>query len=246
MRGTNRKRALLFSGSVILLCLTIVVGMTWALFTDTQKVNHLMKAGDLDITLKRVALTKTTIGEYGYLDRDVEIQKLTDDPVDFTNTVANNGRNVFAMADNEVLVPGSEFTATMRIENHSDVAFGYWIEIVCSDATKASKLAEQVEVTITLSKDSDGDGNPDTFNKKVGEGLKIGKADDLISTVGAIKDANTANDINSDTFTVNVLFKDLGYTFDANDGLSSPNDDAMGQTIDFDLVVYAIQVTDAT
>ena len=42
MRSTNRKRSLLVSGAVILLAMTIIVGMTWALFTDTQLVsNHL-------------------------------------------------------------------------------------------------------------------------------------------------------------------------------------------------------------
>ena len=56
MKSTNRKRALLVSASVILLCMTIIVGMTWALFTDTQKVNNHLQAGDLSITLKRIPL----------------------------------------------------------------------------------------------------------------------------------------------------------------------------------------------
>ena len=47
MESTNRKRALLVSGSVILLCMTIIVGMTWALFTDTRTLTNHLKAGDL-------------------------------------------------------------------------------------------------------------------------------------------------------------------------------------------------------
>jgi predicted ribosomally synthesized peptide with SipW-like signal peptide len=49
---------LLVSAAVILLCMTIVVGMTWALFTDTKGVANHLRAGDLSITLKRTELTK--------------------------------------------------------------------------------------------------------------------------------------------------------------------------------------------
>ena len=52
MKSTNRKRALLVSASVILLCMTIIVGMTWALFTDTATVENHLQAGDLNITLE--------------------------------------------------------------------------------------------------------------------------------------------------------------------------------------------------
>ena len=70
MRSTNRKRTLMISASVILLCMAVIMGMTWALFTDTQKIDNHLQAGDLDVTLKRIGLKKTTLTSTGYLDED--------------------------------------------------------------------------------------------------------------------------------------------------------------------------------
>ena len=128
MKSTNRKRALLVSASVILLCMTIIVGMTWALFTDTQKVTNHLQAGDLSITLKRTELTKTTLNAQG---------KLVESAPDTTTKNFSNptDENVFGIVEGEKIVPGTKYVAKMQIENNSDVAFGYWIEIVCTDKT---------------------------------------------------------------------------------------------------------------
>ena len=122
MRGTNRMRSLLISGAVVLLALSIVVGMTWALFTDTETLNHHLKAGDLDITLTRTRLTTR------YLDNaDGYLKDYSDgSPKDFTNTTAN----VFDIANGAIVVPGSTYVAEMEITNESDVAFMYWVEVV--------------------------------------------------------------------------------------------------------------------
>ena len=137
MKSTNRKRALLVSASIILLCMTIIVGMTWALFTDTKNVSNHLQAGDLSITLKRTELTKTTLNTSGKL--------VTSDPdktvVNFSNST---DKNVFGIVDGEKVVPGTKYVAKMKIENHSDVAFGYWIEIVCTDKTNGADLAKQL------------------------------------------------------------------------------------------------------
>ena len=69
----------------------------------------------------------------------LQVQKPTDDPVNFTES---NNKNVFGLEPNEKIVPGSEFVATMQIENNSDVAFGYWVKIVCEDEDVAKKLAK--------------------------------------------------------------------------------------------------------
>lgn len=238
MRSTNRKRALLISASVILLCMTVIVGMTWALFTDTQKINNHLQAGDLDITLKRVGLVKTTLTSTGYLEEDKVIQALTSEPVDFTDTETfSYEKNVFGITEDEVIVPGSKFTATMRIENHSDVAFGYWIEIVCTDSESGEDLADQVYVTVDSVKD--GDNTP----AKVATGLKVGSSTDFINVLGTNKNESSVEDFNSDTFTVTVHFKDESFSF-VNGVLSSTNDSAQNQNLKFDLVVYAVQVTD--
>ena len=224
MRSINRKRSLLVSGAVILLALTVIVGMTWALFTDTQNVSNHLQAGDLSITLKRTELIKTTLNEGGYL---VEL------PVDTTVVNFSNptDENVFGLKTDdqgnvtEKIVPGSKFVATMEIENNSDVAFGYWIEIVCTDKTSGEDLAKQLSVIVNT-------GNDD--ESTINDGLKIGSDRNFVDVL-AIGEKGT--------FTVTVEFDDEGYSFE--DGvLGSINDAAEGENLAFDLVVYAIQVTE--
>ena len=163
MKSTNRKRALLVSASIILLCMTIIVGMTWALFTDTKNVSNHLQAGDLSITLKRTELTKTTLNTSGKL--------VTSDPdktvVNFSNST---DKNVFGIVDGEKVVPGTKYVAKMKIENHSDVAFGYWIEIVCTDKTNGADLAKQLKVTVNTGSDASAFVNDGLTVKGAGGG----------------------------------------------------------------------------
>ncbi len=218
MGSTNRKRALIVSGAVILLCMTIIVGMTWALFTDEKTVINHLQAGDLSITLKRTELVKTTLNTSGYLVEST-VQRTTDDPVDFTNPT---DENVFDVEPDEKIVPGTKFVATMQIENDSDVAFGYWIEIVCTDKTKGEDLAKQIMVTVNT--------GSDTYDF-VGNGLTVKGDND--TCVGQLAIGAT------DTFTVTVEFLDS----DVADNKIDDNNLAQGEELYFDLVVHAVQVT---
>ena len=223
MGSTNRKRLLLVSGSVILLCFTIIVGMTWALFTDTQNVSNHLVAGDLEISLARVELTKTTLNESGFLETPDQPDTTR---VDFDD---DNDENVFGIEEGELLVPGSSFVAKMEIQNNSDAAFGYWVEIKCTDDVKTA-LAEQLTITVTT-----GDGDDSAI---IASGLKVGAEDNFIGVLGIDAASNTQY------FTVTVTFEDEGFTFE--DGvLSSENDAAQTKDVNFDLVVYAVQVTTA-
>ena len=234
MKNINHKRVLVISCSVILLCMAVVIGATWALFSDTEAVQTHLQAGTLDITLQRVELTKTVIDSLGYLETDKVIQKPTDPTVDFTDTTTfTSDKNVFDIQEGEVIVPGSKYTATLRIENHGSVACGYWIEIVCSDPELAGALADQVIVSV-----NDGDG------QKIGEGLAVGSDQSFIAVLDANKDQSPVSDRNSDTFTVTIEFVDELYGYDPITGeLASENDAAQGKSLEFDLVVHAVQVT---
>ena len=225
MKSANRKRTVLVSTAIILLCMSIIVGMTWALFTDTKTVNNHLQAGDLSITLLRTELTKTMLDGKGYLDT-VEVQKTTDEPVDFSENDPNDTAddNVFGIEEGETIVPGTKYVAVMKIENHSDVAFGYWIEIKCSDESKQEDLAKQLKVTVTTSTDS---------YDFVANGLIVKPEQGYIEAVEV-----GADDV---YFTVTVEFVDLG--LDA-DGVGA-NNSAKNDTVDFDLIVNAVQLTTA-
>ena len=215
MKSTNRKRALLVSASVILLCMTIIVGMTWALFTDTQKVTNHLQAGDLSITLKRTELTKTTLNAQGKL--------VTSAPDTTTKNFSNpTDENVFGIVEGEKIVPGTKYVAKMQVENHSDVAFGYWIEIVCTDKTNGADLAKQLKVTVNTGADA---------SASVNDGLTVGSSSNY---VGELIIGATAE------FTVTVEFLD---SFVAENNIDH-NDLAQGESLSFDLVVHAVQATD--
>ena len=67
----------------------------------------------------------------------------------------------------------------------------------------------------------------------VNDGLKIGNKDNFIDVLAIGEDG---------TFTVTVEFVDESYSF-VNGVLSSANDAAERENLEFDLVVYAVQVT---
>ena len=241
MRSMRRKRALVVSTATILLCLSIVAGATWALFTDTQVVKNHLVAGDLTISLTRTELTKTYLNDDGFLVTE-QVQKPTDEEVGFTNP---SGKNVFGLTVDEKVVPGSKYVATMKVNNQSDVAFNYWIRIDCKDEDAAKALANQIAVTVY--RDLNGDGEIDMETKitpeteavqtgcTVSSGLEDGDDENFVGLLAKGK---------NETFVVSVEFVDLGYEYE-NGVLSSDNNPAQGQDVEFDLIVYAIQATDA-
>ena len=215
MRSTNRKRSLIVSTAVILLCLSIVVGMTFALFTDDEIVNNHLVAGNLDIKLERTFLKSYKLNDDGFLE------SVDDDSLkEFTN---DKDENVFAL-DGAKIVPLSSYTATMKVSNESDVAFKYWIQIVATKGTDA-ELASQVDVSVQV-KGENGTVTP----VRVSKGLLVGNEHDYVAVVGV-------GDYSE--FDVTVTFVD-----DRTDSTIN-NNDAQGKNLYFDLVVHAVQYTGA-
>ena len=201
MNSEKRKRILLISGAVILLCLTIIIGMSYALFSDTERVTNHLQAGNLNITLERTKLVSRYLTDQGFLDT-----KSNNTLKDFTD---NKNENVFDITDSTLIVPGCEYIADLLITNNSKTAFSYWVEVVYK-GEKDVDLASQIEVTIIRD------------NKVIGTLDKgLTSATINILAVGEYDD-----------FTVGIKFKDL-----------ATNNSAMDDSLDFDLVVHAIQET---
>ncbi len=230
MKSTNRKRVLLISGSVILLCMSIIVGVTFALFTDTVTVDNHLQAGDLNITLLRKQLDTYSLDPTtGYLQQ-------TPTNTDVINFSDPTSENIFGIVKGETLiVPCCWYEATMEIGNNteyakSDAAFSYWIEIkldttgLTDKEIEALKLDEQIEVTVTSKLGTDKE---DTISKTLDQGLNIGSKEEPISTIAKG---------GSENFKVKILFKNL-------DG--DVNNTAKTQSLNFDLIVHAIQATTA-
>ena len=189
-QNTNRKRVMLVSSAIILLCLMLIAGFSFALFTDDEIVENHLRAGTLDLTLTRTKLTSTYLDEGGYMKPgpvDTTIK-------DFTN---DKNENIFDFVDGMRVVPGCEFSADLKLQNNtinlkSDVACAYWIEIVYKGGTD-EKFAEQVMIKVSI------DGVEHTLK----EGVTIGSETDPLGILGVNE---------STTFTVTLKFLDLDET----------------------------------
>ena len=215
----KKKRVLLVSCSVILLCMSIIVGMTYALFTDSVSVNNHLKAGNLDITLTRTNLEYSVLNE----DGELAVTEVTDD----YNFTASTNENVFGIDAKDIrIVPGSYFDADMEIANNGNVAFTYSVGISLIGDSNA--LAEQLQVTVT---------HPDgtTTTKKLSD-----LAGGLSIATGKMKVTDA-----SQSFSVKVDFiDDVVANANLTDGETPmDNDLAQTQSAVFDLIVTAVQAT---
>lgn len=213
---TTKKRSVLLSVMTLVLCLALVAGGTYALFSDQVTMTNHLEAGTLDITLTRTNLvTESLDDETGFL-----VEATSTEVVDFSNPTT---RNVFDIDGDELIVPSCSYTATMSIANNSDVAFGYWLEIVFSDEANL-ELADQLQVTVTT---VDGTTETEWLDEVLSESAGLlGSAEAPMGILAKTKSA---------PFTISVEFI-------SDDDV---NNDAQAQGLDFDLVVHAVQVTDA-
>ena len=219
---TTKKRSVLMSIMTLVLCLSLIAGGTYALFSDQVTLTNHLEAGTLDITLTRTNLVTTSLNaDTGFLVKtenpeDIDFSK----PADPNDPNAKN-KNVFDITEGVIIVPGCQYSAEMQIANNSDVAFGYWLEIVFDDTVDLT-LASQLKITVTT-----------VDQQKSISGLLsesaglIGEED---SPIGVLAKTGSA------LFTITVEFCDLDH---------SVNNNAMAKSFDFDVVVHAVQITTA-
>ena len=209
-----KKRSVLLSALTLMLCLALVASGTYALFSDQVTLKNHLQAGTLDITLIRTNLKTLSLDNTtGFL---VETENAED--VDFS---APTTRNVFDITDETLVVPGCVYNAEMQIKNNSDVAFGYWLEIVFDDTVDLT-LAEQLKITVTTV-----DGNKSISGMlDQNKGLIGAEAD----PIGILAKTGSA------LFTVSVEFCNLDHSVNNNAKLTS---------FEFDIIVHAVQITTA-
>ena len=206
---TKKRRSVLMSAVTFMLCLALVAGGTYALFSDQVTLTTHLKAGELDITLERTNLvTKALDNSTGFL-----VDIIDEEDVDFSKPTI---RNVFDLEETDKIVPGCSYDATMKITNNTDVAFAYWIEIIDRNYEDII-LGDQLVVTIKA------DGYEKTV--KVSEGMLVGNQSEPVAILAKGE---------YDNFNVVLKFLDL-----AN------NNAAQNQSLNFDIVVHAVQVVNA-
>jgi predicted ribosomally synthesized peptide with SipW-like signal peptide len=210
-RGSSKRmKAIVVAFMTILVCVSLIVTGTFALFTDSVKVSNHLKAGKLDAVLTRTDLIYTTL-------KNEVLQPVRVDTDLVVNGTTTADANVFGISDGlTCVVPGSYFEATMLIENKGNVAFDYSVEIVLTEGAN-TPLARQIKVTVT-----DHTGN-------VGSSMLKNANDKIVVDTGATVKSTSAGA----EFKVKVQFVNI--TTDES------NNDAMENSVKFDLVVNAIQ-----
>ena len=207
----TKRRGVLLSVITLVLCLSLVAVGTYALFSDSVTLTNHLQAGKLDVTLMRTNLVTNTLDK----DTGFLVEKTIGGEENFSNTTTNTA-NVFGLTSESLIVPYSEYTATMKIVNEadkSDVAFHYWVEIRFDDKDDLA-LADQLKVTVTAP-------GGKTISSTLAEGKDLGDEKNPIGTLARGKAAE---------FTVSVLFDH-----------SDDNNSAQGQQVNFDLIVHAVQ-----
>ncbi len=223
----KRTRTLLSASVLLMLSVATLVGATYALFTDTAKINNHLQAGNLNISLLRNSLTKNTLNSLGYLEESTDTTVF-----DFTGTT---NKNIFGLENDEVIVPASSFKADLELINgkknsdnsitKSSVAFSYTVKIVVDSTTSNSDLVSQLNVTVTEPK-TDGEGDDE-----VASGTLNNFTDSTLFTGVMNKEDE------SKKFSVKLDFKNLD---------SVENNKAQDKEATFDLIVEAVQLTSET
>jgi len=139
----RKTKILLFSCAAILLCICVVVGILYTLFTDSVRVSSHINSRNLDAVLKRTYLSYRVPDSDGILSEHINY-----DIVDFSHsTQAEN--NIFGLGQDVAIVPGSWYESCMSVSNEGSVAFVYDVNFDLNQETSSSPLADQLLLTVS-------------------------------------------------------------------------------------------------
>lgn len=202
----------------IVLCVALIAGGTYALFSSKTSVTNHLRSGNLTLKLERVGLTK-----YAYDEASGEYKENVytngDAYVDFSQATE---KNVFDIARSEVIAPGVWYEATMRIsKDNTNVPFAY-----------------KIIVKLNGSKGEDGKDNAFASQLRIYvDGAPKGYLSDYVTAEGGNEISVSSGTIGltegSKEFKVKLLFDP-----------TADNNAVMNSTADFDLIVEATQGID--
>lgn len=128
-----KKKVLLTSALTIILCLCLIAGSTFALFTSTASVNISVTSGTVDVDASIAGWKTWSLGETEANDRG--------------GRFANGG--AVALENGKLFIskmtPGDVVKLTINVENKSDVAVKYAVK-----ASTTGGLSEALVSTVTI------------------------------------------------------------------------------------------------
>ncbi len=208
----------------LVLCVALLIGGTYALFTGNVEVNNHLSAGNLKVGLTRVSYKEWVLNDSGLMG-----EKTDSTAIDLTK----NGNEIFTV---EKAVPTAWYEATIEVSNEGSTAFDYGMRILWTNKDTASEkdlaFAGQMQITVTSSKiaDADADGKDDNGTNYVQFMLdECADPGNDISLGYLLKNEGT------NSFTVKAEF--------VNSDVKDVNNAAMLATLTFDVQVFATQKT---
>lgn len=136
-----KKKALLSSILTIALCVSLIAGSTFALFTSENSVNIAVTSGKVDVVA-------TVDGIELYTPKAISVDGTVTDDTNIADTVAGKFGNLgtAGINGNELtltgMVPGDRATVTLKLINHSNVSVQYRtvIQLIGEDNSLLSAL----------------------------------------------------------------------------------------------------------
>ena len=199
MKKFSSKRALLLSVLSMVICVSMLIGSTFAWFTDSATANvNTIKSGDLDVEIVKADGSELT---------------------DALKWVAKDGR-----AQDKILwEPGCEYNLeSFKIKNAGDLALKY--KVVISGLTGNAKLLEAIDFTVSVDGDAlvakDGESTVSTvadLNNFEGT-LKAGDVTGKITITGTMKTTagNDYRGLSLEGISITVYATQLAHEFDSN------------------------------
>ena len=215
----GKKRILLTASAIILLCLTILIGATFGLFSDGAVIHNHLQAGDLEADLWRTNLEYSALDSTGML-----AATKIDADLNLSDTKLPE-LNVFGLdSSNMIIVPRSYVKADMELRNTGNVAFDYTVKLVFTgDTALNNAFAKQLDITIV-----DPTGK-ELETRSLDKFTTDGKHYILFS--GILLSTPEVTTYTKADFSVKVTFKDD----------SGINNQAQAAIATFDLIVEAVQ-----
>ena len=133
-----KKKALIPSILTIIVCLCIITGSTFALFTDTTILDISVTAGNVKLTANLEELKLYSAEKIEGTDKTAEMTDEKGKGYYFLDVTANNaftngGTAVYAerVLTLDKVTPGDKVTFNVTCDNESDVAIMYRVKVAC-------------------------------------------------------------------------------------------------------------------
>ena len=171
MENTKTKKALIMSVLSMVLCIAMLIGMTFAWFTDTASTGvNKIQAGNLDVQL----LMRDEAGAY-------------EDISDATEPIFGSGTSSVAQNNNldTLWEPGKTQIAYLAIKNEGNLALKYKVALNVTNPDDGKDLYKVMEYAIAPDAKGDGTAPEWTSGKSVATGTQLVSDNEVSLAAGA-------------------------------------------------------------